>query len=116
MTTSPHRITAEHWRVFASEVGTELANPLSVDGSRGRLDVLSADWLGPEEDDDEKTIVELRVRTVTGRVLCLDMFLEYGAISDATLDYDEVDGKLVEHEYDLNKPEDVVRFFGKAAV
>jgi hypothetical protein len=116
MTASISRTTEEQWRVFASEVGAELANPLRTDGSRWRLDVLSADWFGPEHDEDEKTIVELRVRTVTGRVLCLDMPLEYGGISDATHDYDEVDGKLVEHEYDLGKPEEVARCFGQEAV
>jgi hypothetical protein len=113
MTASVTHTTEEQWRAFASEVGAELANPLRPDGLRSRLDVLSADWFGPEHDEDEKTIVELCVRTVTGRVLYLDMPLEYGDISDATQDYDEVDGKLVKHEYDLSKPEEVARYFGQ---
>jgi hypothetical protein len=108
--TSPKRKTAESWRSFANEVGIDLANSALLEESRGRLEVLSADWFGPA--DYDKAIVELRVRTVTGRVLCLDMFLEYGGICDASHDYDEVDGKLVEHKYDLSKPEEVARFYG----
>jgi hypothetical protein len=60
--------------------------------------------------------VELRVKTKTGRVLCLDMELRWRAITDATDDYDIVDGELVEHHYDLTKPDEIDRFFGRRPV
>jgi hypothetical protein len=50
----------------------------------GPLDVLSATWIAP--DGHETAVVELLVKTRTGRVLALDMLLEFNAMSDATSD------------------------------
>jgi len=111
MTAAPTPKHEGNWSAFAAEVGIELANPPGVEGSYGKLDVLSAEWLAPE--GDMPAVIELRVKTRTGRVLNFDMVLEYDCISDATADYDEVDGELVEHEYDLTKPQDVARMFGE---
>jgi hypothetical protein len=98
------------WLAFAHGVGVHEGDDTKLVGMYGRLDVVSAEWLAPEGDMD--AVVELRVRTRDGHVLNLDMPLLLGCITDATSDYDEVDGELVEHQYDMSKPEDVERLFG----
>jgi 2-methylcitrate dehydratase PrpD len=54
-------------------------------------------------------MVELRVKTLEGRVLHFDMVLEHTAILDASDDYDLIDGDLTKHEYDFSKPEEIAR-------
>lgn len=106
------RAMEAHWKDFASEVGIELASPPDLTGTYGKLDVLSAQWYAPE--GDFEAVVELRIKTQAGRVLYLDMELPYDCILDGTNEYDVVDGELVEHPYDLSKPEEVARFFDGA--
>ena len=98
------------WTAFAEEVGIQLAHPPGVAGSYGNLEVLSAEWLAPE--GDMPAMVELRVKTLEGRVLHFDMVLEHTAILDASDDYDLIDGDLTKHEYDFSKPEEIARYFG----
>jgi hypothetical protein len=114
MTNSEMPAGTRNWGKFVRDIGIDTSHSPDLWDARGTLDVLSAEWLGLE--DAEKGLVELRIRTVTDRVLCLDMWLEYGAIVDASDDYDEVDGSLVQHEYDFSKPGQVARFFGEGAV
>jgi hypothetical protein len=101
----------EKWMAFADEVGIQLAEPGKLLGTYGLLDVIEAEWYAPEGGMD--SVVELRIHTPTGCVLYLDMLLGWAAIADATEWYDRVDGRLVKHEFDLSKPEDAARLFGR---
>lgn len=107
----------------------ELAVALGADGRRARLpltwsqketvtlDVVEAKLIQPDvkEYPEDEAIVMLRVKTLAGRVLEFDMALPWAAIVDATDQYDEVDGELVEHDYDFSKPEEIARYFGRGS-
>lgn len=98
-----------------SELAAEVLRAAAA-GSRGdkgdALDVVDAELLLPPRVDEP--VVVLRVRASRGRVLEFDMPLHPDGIGDATDDYDEVDQQLVRHEYDMKRPEEVERYFGRA--
>lgn len=92
------------WQHFAHELGGTL------DSRSLPLEILRADWLGP--DGHSASVVGLHVKTKTGRVLCLDMLLEFDGVSDATENYELRHGELVPHVYDFSDPPEVARYFG----
>jgi hypothetical protein len=103
---------ADRWARLARELGvnaTVAGSPIT-DEERSELDVVSAEFVT----DHDKAFVVLRVKTKAGRVLEFDMELPFNAMCDASSDYDEVDGELVEHVLDLTKPAEDARYFGEA--
>src|SRR5262245_86012 len=109
---SPH-VKDDRWARLAAELDTNatVAGPPIGPDEKSKLDVIDAELLLPEVEDE--AIVIMRVKTLAGRVLEFDMELAYEAILDATDEYDEVDGEFVEHEFDLRQPEEVARYFGR---
>lgn len=102
----------DRWGMLAAELDADLEETGSPFGrERATLDVVTAELQLSEFDDDQK--VMLRVRSRTGRLLNFDMWVPWDDISDATHEYAEVDGALVEHEYDPSKPEEVSRDLGR---
>ena len=94
---SPY-ITVDRWALLAAEldINATVAGPPIGPDEKSKLDVMYAELLLPDG-EDEATVI-LRVKTLAGRVLEFDMPLPWGAIVDATDEYDEVDGELVERE------------------
>ena len=110
--TSAHT-DAQQWASLAAELGINatVAGPGIDATERSRLDVISAELLLPEGEED--AIVILRVKTQRDRVLELDMALPLDGVVDASDDYDLVDGELIEHHFDLSRSDEVERYFGR---
>jgi hypothetical protein len=101
------------WARLATELdidATVAGPPIDVN-EKASLDVVDGELLLPNGEDEATVIV--RVRTQADRVLEFDMALRWGAIVDATDDYDEVDGELVKHVVDMSRSEEVDRYLGR---
>jgi hypothetical protein len=62
---------------------------------------------------EDEAIVTLQVRTRGGPDPRVRHEAGRGAIVDGTDEYDEFDGELVEHDFDLSRPDEVERYFRK---